>query len=130
MAGGLLSDLAGTIGTSAANDLSMAAKGRLGETLGDLRSTISGQPRQWAPKARDYISPDTYWYPDGLSGTTRFEDKFGFGAELSPNQTQAQTALGPDFKLFHFIPDDIGRMASVPAGAFGQQAASGSNPSP
>lgn len=129
MAGGLFGDFAGRMGTSAANDLSTAAKGRLGETLGDVRSAIGGQPREWAPKARDYISPDTYWYPDGLSGSTRFEDKFGYGAELSPNQTQAQTALGSDFKLFHFIPDDIGSFASVPAALFGQQAVNGLAPS-
>lgn len=121
MAGGLLGDVAGDVGTSAADGLSSAAKGRLGETLGNLRSAIGGEPRQWAPKARDYLADGSYWYPDGLSGTTRFEDKFGYKAELSPNQTQAQATLGSNFKLFHFLPDDIGWMASVPAATFGQQ---------
>jgi len=102
----------------------MASKGRLGEALGDVRSTVNGERRVWAPKSRDYIDDDTYWYPDGRdaqTGLVRPEDKFGYGARLSPNQVQAQSTLGPDFRLHHFTPDDIGRLASLPAGPFAAQ---------
>lgn len=38
-------------------------------------------------------------------------------ADLSPNQTRAQSMLGPDLQLYHFTPDDVGRLLSVPASA-------------
>jgi hypothetical protein len=125
IAGNLFGGLAGRIGTGAANDLSSSAKGRLGEAMGDVRSTINGQRRVWAPKSRDYIAEGDYWYPDARSGLTRFEDKFGYGAELSPNQARAQAVLGPDLKLYHFTPDDIGGLVSVPAAAASSQAING-----
>jgi hypothetical protein len=97
IAGDLFGGLAGRIGTGAANGLSSSAKGRLGEAMGDVRGTINGQRRVWAPKSRDYIAEDDYWYPDARSRSTRFEDKFGYGAELSPNQARAQAVLGLPF---------------------------------
>ena len=125
IAGNLFGGLAGRIGTSASDGLSSSAKGRLGEAMGDVRSAINGQRRVWTPKSRDYISDDDYWYPDARSGPVRFEDKFGYGAELSPNQTRAQAALGPDLKLYHFTPSDIGGFVSVPAAAASSQAVNG-----
>jgi hypothetical protein len=85
--------------------------------MGDIRSAINGNRREWTPKSRDYLADGSYWYPDGRSGSIRFEDKFGYGAELSPNQVSAQAELGPDFQLNHFTPDDVGRLLSVPASA-------------
>jgi hypothetical protein len=70
-------------------------------------------------KARDGIyvgQAKPYWYPDGRSGPVRFEDKFGVSAELSPNQILAQQALGDNFRLYHFLPADFGKAASVPVG--------------
>lgn len=128
IAGDILGGVAGKIGSRASNDLPMAAKGKLGETMGDVRSTINGERRVWAPKSRDYIAEDDYWYPDARdarTGKLRTEDKFGYGAELSPNQTRAQSALGPDFRLYHFTPDDVGGLASLPAGPAGAQLVSG-----
>lgn len=124
IASNILGGVAGRIGARASNDLPMAAKGRLGEAMGDVRSTVNGERRLWAPKSRDYIDEDTYWYPDARDTRTlrlRTEDKFGYGAELSPNQTQAQSAVGPDFRLNHFTPGDVGSLTSLPAGPFGAQ---------
>ncbi len=90
--GNLLGGLAGVWGRAASNRLSSKAKGRLGEALGDMRSTINGERRVWAPKTRDPLSTTNkkdYWYPDGRSGQKRLEDKFGVGAELSPRQIRA-----------------------------------------
>jgi len=117
VAGNALGGLAARFGTDASNSLSSRAKGRLGEFMGDVRSTVNGQRREWAPKSRDYLPDRSYWYPDGRSGLTRFEDKFGYSAELSPDQMRAQLVLGPDFQLYHFTPDDVGRLLSVPASA-------------
>lgn len=130
IAGNVLGGLAGKIGVRASNDLPMAAKGRLGEAMGDVRSTINGERRVWAPKSRDYIDEDTYWYPDGRdarTGLVRPEDKFGYGARLSPNQTLAQNVLGPDFRLYHFTPDDVGSLSSLPAGPLGAQLVGGND---
>lgn len=126
IAGNILGGVAGRIGAAASNDLPMAGKGRLGEAMGDVRSTINGERRMWAPKSRDYIAENDYWYPDARdarTGQLRTEDKFGYGAELSPNQTRAKSTLGPDFRLNHFTPDDVGNFASLPAGPFGAQLA-------
>ena len=119
IAGNLFGGLTGRAGANAANRLSSSSKGRLGEAMGDAKSTIGGQRRVWTPKSRDYIAEGDYWYPDGRSGPMRFEDKFGYGAELSRNQTRAQAALGANFKLYHFTPDDIGGIVSMPAAAVG-----------
>lgn len=116
LAGNFMGGLAGVGGRAVSNALPSAAKGRLGEALGDVRSRISFQPREWAPKSRDPLL-EGYWYPDGRSGQVRFEDKFGIGAELTPNQIRAQTELGPNFRLYHFTPADIGSLVGAPAGA-------------
>lgn len=117
VAGNVLGGLAARFGAHISNSLSPRAKGKLGEFMGDVRSTVNGQRREWAPKSRDYLPDGSYWYPDARSGSTRFEDKFGYSAELSPNQTRAQSVLGPDFQLYHFTPDDVGRLLGVPASA-------------
>lgn len=117
IAGNLLGGLAGRAGRGASDSLRRGAKGRLGEAMGDVRSTINGNRRELTPKSRDGLADGSYWYPDGRSGSLRFEDKFGYRAELSPNQVRAQSELGPDFQLYHFTPDDVGRLLSVPASA-------------
>jgi hypothetical protein len=117
IAGSALGGLTASLGANVSNGLSSGARGRLGEFMGDVRSTVNGQRREWAPKSRDYLPDGRYWYPDGRNGSMRFEDKFGYGAELSPNQTRAQFVLGPDFQLYHFTPDDVGRLLSAPASA-------------
>ena len=106
--------MAGAWGRDSSNALSTANKGRLGEALGELRSRVNLRPREWAPKSRDPLL-DGYWYPDGRSGKIRFEDKFGIGAALTPNQLRAQTDLGADFQLYHFTPADIGSFVGAPA---------------
>jgi hypothetical protein len=121
IAGRALGGMSAKFGTDAVNSLSFQTKGKLGELLGDLRSTANGQRRAWAPKSRDYLPDGSYWYPDARKGSTRFEDKFGYDAELSPNQARAQSVLGPNFKLYHFTPDDIGRLLSIPSSAIAPQ---------
>lgn len=114
--GNLFGGLGGAIGRADSNGLSSLEKGRLGERLGAIRSSINGMPRELGRKSRDYIAgTPKYWYPDGRYQSKRFEDKFGYRAELKPNQVLAQRILGPDFVLNHFTPDDIGKIFSVPA---------------
>jgi hypothetical protein len=78
---------------------------------------VAGLPREEGPKK---LTPagDKKWIPDGKSGDVFFEDKFGVHARLSPGQKAAQAELGPNFRLYHFLPADIGKFASAEAGAF------------
>lgn len=116
MAGGLLGRAAGSAGQQWSGNLTRAAKGRLGEALGDIRSTVNGLPRDLARKSADKIAGTSkWWFPDGKSGDVRFEDKFGTKAKLSTNQKMARAALGHNFWLNHFLPEDVGKAASVPA---------------
>ncbi len=55
--------------------------------------------------------------PDDRSGDLRFEYKFGNGAGLSGNQKAAQELLDKNFVLYHFLPADLAKAASLPAGA-------------
>jgi hypothetical protein len=118
------------------NGLPTVEKGRVGGFLGNIRGKVRGEPRPivgfWPrtgerninPKervpmaqTRDYIpGTNIYWYPDGVSANlVRFEDKFGFGAELSRNQIIARDALGDKFVLFHTTPTDVGKAAATVA---------------
>ena len=119
--GGVLGGVAGHAGRNVSDNLPISAKGRLGQAMGEARSALNGERREFAPKSRDYLPDGRYWYPDGRSGSVRFEDKFGYTAELSPNQKVAQATLGSDFKLYHFTPEDIARLSSIPGAAFGRQ---------
>ena len=115
IAGGLLGGFAGGAGRRTSEGLPAKVKGRLGEAMGDIRSTVNGTRRELTPKSRDYLADGSYWYPDGRSGAVRFEDKFGYAAELSKNQVRAQAGLGSNFRLYHFTPDDVAGLLSVPA---------------
>lgn len=120
IAGNLLGGAAGVVGRGWANGLPQGVKGPLGEVLGDVRSSVNGQRRVMGPKTRDPIfkgQKKPYWYPDARSGPVRFEDKFGVHAELTPNQILAQQVHGENFQLYHFLPADLGKAASVPAAA-------------
>jgi hypothetical protein len=132
VAGNLFGGVAGAVGRNESNALSMADKGKLGEMLGAIRSEINGQPRAPIPKKRvnipgtgKYIYPD--WNPNGEITSNDdlkfplYEDKFGYHARLTRNQLMAQQAFGPKFQIYHFTPDDVAGIVSVPAGAVAPQ---------
>ncbi len=118
LGGNLLGGGWGMVGRVASNALAPVLKGKLGEAMGSARSMINGLDREVGPKGRETIGDSRrYWYPDGRSGDVRFEDKFGEGATLSPNQALARDRLGPNFLLYHFLPSDVGRILGMPAAA-------------
>jgi hypothetical protein len=108
-------------GKSWSDGLPPAAKGQLGESLGEARSTLNGLRRDWVGKTKDPLPNRSGWIPDGRHGRIKFEDKFGYDASLSPNQVLAQAHLGNDFVLYHSTPDDIGRLFAIPGSAIGTQ---------
>lgn len=131
LSGNLLGGAAGIAGRSWSNGLSKTDKGLLGETLGDIRGMVNGEQRVSSPKQRASVNglnapianqKGAYWYPDAVDGSTAYEDKFGVGADLSPNQKLAQKNMGQNFRLNHFLPADIGRMTGLPAAHFASQA--------
>lgn len=132
LTGGLLAGATGGAGRKWSDGLSSTEKGRLGETMGPLRSEFSGEPRYRGARVRAPLHPDQtaplqgkqkYWIPDGLGGQPpkdnepwpdMFEDKFGYGADTSTNQKIAQKNFEQKFRLNHFTPSDVGMMTAFP----------------
>lgn len=121
IAGGLLGVLGSRAGATVSDDLPSVAKGRLGEVIGEMRSTVNGKRVEWGPKRRDYLKSGSFWVPDGWNGPTRFEYKFG--SELTPNQIRAQAELKDLFQLYQSTPEDIGSFVAIPSSAMGAQMA-------
>jgi hypothetical protein len=141
MGAGLLGGHVGRAGRKWSGGLSPVAKGQLGETLGDVRAFVNGEgrirnPTKLAPVAEGNTgaSYKQRWRPDATDGPIpndwtqpmpkMFEDKLGYGAALSKNQTLAKSLLGGKFQLNHFLPDDVGLMTGLPAAGFGPQVVS------
>ncbi len=126
---GKIADNAATAYTAA---LPPVKKGPLGETMGRIRSVADGRPREpGKPKSQPAtINPKgPKWYPDGLhidpwssNNPLWHEDKFGWDPTVSPNQRLAEAMLQSNFQLNHFLPVDVGLVASAPAAAVGLQA--------
>ena len=51
--------------------------------------------------------------PDGRSGDILFEDKFGVKAALRKGQRIAQSILGPNYIVYHWHPEDIGKVLAT-----------------
>lgn len=114
--------LGGLAGQRISSSLSIRNKGLLGEGMGWLRSAVNGRFRSLAPKISEQIGETgRRWVADGRSALLRFEDKFGDWARLSRNQKLAREALGDNFILYHFTPEDVARIAAVPSGILGRQ---------
>ena len=115
-AGRAIAGVAGRLGRDWSNKLWSKEKGRLGETMGAVRSDVNGMKREVGPKTRERIpGTNKITYPDGRSGDILFEDKFGYSAALSANQKLAKHAFEP-FKIYHFL-EDVGEVLSLPAAA-------------
>jgi len=124
LAGQVIGGAAGELGRRWSNALGRRAKGQLGEMLGAVRSAVNGMPREAVPKTSVSIKgTGKSWRPDGRWGGQFFEDKFGYGADLSRNQRLARRIDPGTFNLYHFLPDDIAALLGVPGAATGQQAA-------
>lgn len=126
LAGGVLAGVGARVGGLGSQALSPRAKGVLGETMGQAKSFADWRSRELLSKMRKPIPGDSqgrYMYPDGLRGSVVYEDKFGPSARLSRNQTLMRAAIGDDFHLNHFLPRDVGAVASVPGASTGAQIA-------
>jgi hypothetical protein len=123
-AGRAIGGLAGFAGRQGSRSLSPQAKGWLGESLGTVRSAINHMEREAGPKK--LFKPKGWTagtIPDGRSGDILFEDKFGPKAALSAGQRMAQAVLGPNYVLYHFHPEDVGKILGLPVGGPASRAA-------
>jgi fermentation-respiration switch protein FrsA (DUF1100 family) len=114
-AGRAIGAVAALGGRQLSQNLSMQAKGRLGESLGAVRSAINRMEREPGPKRLfkpDPAKPGTF--ADGQSGDILFEDKFGPKAALSAGQRLAQKILGPNYIVYHWHPEDVGKIVALP----------------
>jgi hypothetical protein len=131
-AGRLIGSVAGTVGRRWSDSLSPQAKGKLGEALGTVRSAVNHLDRDIGPK--ELVRPvagKPGTIPDGRSAETfpknpkLFEDKFGPSARLRPGQRLAQSELGKNYIVYHFVPEHVGRILSLPMSGAAPQFASG-----
>ena len=116
--GRLTTGVASEVGTRLSNGLSSQAKGRLGDRLGALRSDLNGMRIEPGPKKLEYREPGARkggTFADGRSGDDRFEYKFGPTAALSAGQRAVQALLGDNYHVYHFLPEDVGKILGVPA---------------
>jgi len=117
-AGRVIAGVAGRYGRDWSNNLSRREKGRLGEAMGAVRSDVNGMKREVGPKTQELIpGTNKRTIPDGRSGDMLFEDKFGYSASLSRNQKLAAEVFGPNYTIYHFVPEDVGNVVALPAAA-------------
>lgn len=113
VAGRAVGALAAKTGTELSQSLPKQAKGRLGEALGTVRSAVNRLEREPGPKQLVKLDPKKPGTrPDGRSGDILFEDKFGLKAALSKGQKIAQSVLGPNYIVYHWHPEDVGKILS------------------
>jgi hypothetical protein len=101
--------------------LPMVPKGKLGEMLGPVRSLANG----YLVDTRKRLIPVTSklrTIPDAVAGKVHFEYKLGVQKVLRGGQRANQLKKGKDFILYHFRPEDFGKLAGVPAGVLGEHA--------
>lgn len=124
MAGRAVGALAAKTGTQLSQNLAKEAKGRLGEALGTVRSAVNRMEREPGPKQLVKLDPaKPRTVPDGQHGDTLFEDKFGLTAALSKGQRIAQSILGPNYIVYHWRPEDVGKILTSSLTGLGSQLA-------
>ena len=109
-AGRVVGAVAGAAGRRVSAALPRREKGRLGETLGAIRSAINQMDRAPGRVTLPVPGAKRGTVVDGVThdATRFFEDKFGNHADLSKNQTKAQAKYGSDYVIYHFLPHDVG----------------------
>lgn len=122
--GSIMGKGAGALGTFGAHALpglnngsKGLRKGPLGEELSKMRSRLEGEG----------VDPERYTERIGKHRTVfdhktmtgrRVEAKFGPSASLSAGQRAARAKYS-DYRIDHFLPDDIGKLLALPITTFG-----------
>lgn len=123
--GGDLGGIAGGIGRRSSSSATALTKGKIGERASQARSAVRGiraEPGNNRPYPLDgggYTRPDHLIYENGeVKGLT--EAKFGQGNKgLTKRQRQARTQFGDDYRVDHFLPQDVGAALGTPPALLG-----------
>lgn len=130
LAGGYFGAPFGLAGRAYSEALKPWEKGKLGETLGRIRTMANfdipeaGGRRVELPSGRvTVLDQEANLQPIS-------EQKFGRSARLSKAQREAYELFGPDdYRIDHFLPRDIGALYGFPTGQLGyHQFLEGSDP--
>ena len=114
--GGAAGRLMGSSARAWSNDLSNREKEQLGEALSRVRTASRGDWTKPVGKSRTYLAEGGYTYPDQRTyGGNLVESKFGLRADLSPRQRQAFYQPLLNYRVYHFLPADIGAALGLPA---------------
>ena len=126
--GGTFGAIGGYAGRNWSNGLPRKVKGDLGEDLSKLRSRARGQrvkTGDGARKAQDvgggYTIPDHITTDDAGEVVNIVEAKFGRKPSLSKNQKKAYAGKIPNYRVDHFLPQDIGATAGLGLAQFGRR---------
>lgn len=123
LAGGYAAAPIGLAGRVYSDGLHFTDKGRLGETLGRLRTRASGDiPLPGGRRVPVNGGPGyTVLDQESRSGLMS-EQKFGRSIRrLSPNQQAAHAQYGNRYRVDHFLPRDVGAAVAYPFGLLGYQ---------
>ncbi|WP_397401319.1 hypothetical protein [Phenylobacterium sp.] len=120
LAGGYVAAPFGYAGRKYSNSLPITAKGKLGESMGRVRTLANGERPQPGGRHVEVNGGPRYTVLDqdtaiGLMS----EQKFGPRARLSRNQLAAYHQFGDRYRVDHFLPRDIGVAAAFPFGQIG-----------
>lgn len=109
--------VAGAVAAGRAARASIKTKEALGETGSKLRTlanldwTTSTKKQRYALDAIPGRFSPGYTLPDQYTAARKLiESKFGNSARLTYRQRQAQELLGPQFRVDHFGPADVGSL--------------------
>jgi hypothetical protein len=120
LTGGAIGKFAGQRASRAANNLSVQAKGRVGEKLSEGRSLLRWQlPTD--TQARIQLNNRRTTVADHVTRVGPVEAKFGPTAKLSRNQRAAAAQFGEDYRIDSFLPEDVGRIVGSPLGQLASQ---------
>lgn len=100
----------------ATNAISVQDKGRLGENLGRKRSLLNGDLQKTKQERVELKNGRTTVVDHKTRSGLKTEQKFGPSAKLTPNQRQAREELGDQYRVDHFLPQDVGVIVGLPAG--------------
>lgn len=120
LAGGYVAAPFGYAGRRYSDELSAAAKGELGETLGRARTLANGErPLPGGRKVGVNRGPRYTVLDQETASGLMSEQKFGPRARLSRNQMAAYNEFGDRYRVDHFLPRDIGAAVAYPFGQIG-----------
>lgn len=120
LAGGYTAAPLGLAGRQYSDNLPIAAKGELGETLGRVRTLANGEkPLPGGQRVRVNGGPRYTVLDQRTASGLMSEQKFGPRARLSPNQRAAYNEFGDRYRVDHFLPRDVGAVVAYPFGQIG-----------